>query len=62
MGFPTVLVDALHAPLEDGPYVFNGVRVDVSANVFILGVYDGVMGGKLFASLGIDTAFVGVQD
>jgi hypothetical protein len=57
-----MLIDALLAALENRPYVFNRVCVDVATDVLILGMNNGVMFGKLFASLGIDAAFIGVQD
>ena len=46
-----MLIDALHAALENRPYVFNCVGMDVSTDIFILGMYDRVMGCKLFACL-----------
>jgi hypothetical protein len=35
MLFGAMLIDALHAALEDGIETFNRVRVDLAANVFV---------------------------
>ena len=62
MGFAAMLIDAFHATLEHAPNVFDSVGVNVATNILIPGVNDRGMARKLFASLGIDAAFIGVQD
>ena len=62
VNFAAMLVNALNATLEHAPDVLNCVGVNVAANVLILGMNDCGMARKLFSGLGIDRAFVGVQD
>ena len=57
-----MLIDALHATLENRPDVLNRVGVNIATDILIAGVNNGVVFRKLFASLGIDAAFVGVQN
>ena len=57
-----MLIDALHATLENRPNIFNRVCVNGSTDILIARVNDGVVFRKLFASLGVNLAFVGVQD
>jgi hypothetical protein len=55
----TVLIDALHAPLEHREVALNRVRVDDAAHVFLLAVVHGLMLNERFAELAILTGFVG---
>lgn len=57
-----VLVDAFHAALEDREEAFNRVGVNAAADIFAGGVLDRLMGRKLGAGLGVEAAFVGVED
>lgn len=59
MVFAAMLIDALHAALEDREEAFDGVGVDVAANVFVLGMRDEFMRGEILAGATIDTALVG---
>src|SRR3546814_14178021 len=60
VGFATVLVDALHAALENGEHALDGVRVNETANVFPGRVLHRLMPAELAASLDVELAFVGV--
>ncbi len=61
MLFAAVLVDALHAPLEDPEVAFNRIRGHVAPCVFLFRVIDPFMGGKLFARLSVVVRLVGLQ-
>ena len=56
-----MLVNTAHAALEHRPQIFNRVGVGIALDVFIAGMVDRVVGRKLFAKLGVDTAFIGMQ-
>jgi hypothetical protein len=53
-----MLIDALHAAFENAEVAFNGVGVNVAANVFLGAVADGFVSRVFLARLGIEAAFV----
>ena len=59
--FATVLIDALHAALEDRKVAFDCVGMGSAARPFVIAVVDGFVAGKLFAKAGVQVAFVGAQ-
>lgn len=56
-----VLVGSINAALEDREKVFCGVGRCIAANLFLLGVSDGAVTGKLFSRFPIDAALIGAQ-
>src|SRR6266852_5738952 len=56
-----VLVDALHAALEDAVVALNRVGVDPAANIFLLAVIDGIVARKLLPHLAVVGCFVSHQ-
>jgi hypothetical protein len=56
-----MLVDALHAALEDRIVAFNGVGVNFAANIFFAAVVYALMAGELGSNFKILTSFVGHQ-
>ena len=61
VSFAAMLIDALHAALEDREEAFDGVGVNVAANVLASGVAHECVSSELGTELGIEAAFVGVQ-
>src|SRR5262249_1684881 len=59
--FLTVLVDALHAALENREIAFGGIGSDAPAHVFFAAVIYGFVAGKLTADFLIGGPFVGHQ-
>lgn len=59
--FGAVLVDAFHAPLEDRKVVFDVVGCHAITMVDASAVIDRTVPFELFADLGVDAAFVGMQ-
>ncbi len=53
-----MLVDALHAALENAEIAFNGISVNVAANVFVCLVADALMARKMIAEREIMPSFV----
>ena len=54
-----MLVNALHAPLEDGEVAFESVGVDVAAHVLALDVANHAMLGKLVLQVGVLAGLIG---
>lgn len=48
MVFGAMLVNALHAALEDRIVAFHGVCVDGAANIFVLGMRDEIVRGEIW--------------
>jgi len=61
MVLAAMLIDALHAALEDGEVAFDGVGVDIATDILISAVVDALMVCKLAAKLCLDTALIGHQ-
>src|SRR5579872_3903845 len=61
MLLPAMLVDALHAALEDREITLNGVRRHVTPRIFSGRVVDAFVLGEFLAWLAIVHCFVGVQ-
>ena len=65
MGLTAMLIDTLHAALEDREHVLDGVGMDreavLVADILASGMLDGAMRGKLLACLGVEAAFVGYR-
>ena len=53
MLFSAVLISAVHPALEHAENVFDCVRMDFAANVFLGGMLHGVMPGEFLAHFGI---------
>src|SRR3546814_16933060 len=53
-----MLVDALHAALEDAEIAFDGVGVRGATDVLDLAVVDALMAGELFADLAVMAGFI----
>ena len=62
MFFLAVLVNALHATLEDGEVAFNGVGVLLASDVLLAPVVDLPMAGELTSYMAIVHGFVGHED
>src|ERR1700735_668047 len=62
MLFGAMLVDALHAALEDRIVALNRVRADVSPSIFISTMVDRIVAQKVSADLLIPAALIGVDD
>ena len=60
--FIAVLINALHSTLKDAEIAFNGVRVDLLANVFATAVRREIVVCEAIAQFGILTRFVSVDD
>ena len=56
-----VLIDTLHAPLEDRKIAFKRVRMDIIANVFLGGMLDGLVTFKVAIHAKIQFALIGMQ-
>lgn len=59
MALAAVLIDALHAPLEDGEEVFDGVGVNVAAPIFTLAMRDNTVLREGLGKADILACFVG---
>src|SRR3954468_4438643 len=56
-----MLIDALHAPLEDRKISFNGVSMSYPAHPFLFGMVDGFVSGEPLSDIGIGPQFVSHQ-
>ena len=61
VGLVAMLVNALHAALEDAEIAFDGVGVNVTTNVFISGVSSEIMGSEGFGEFLVPLGFVSVD-
>jgi len=56
-----MMVNAIDAALENRKVTLDGVRVRVTANIFLSRMVHGLMAGEAFANLQIDAALIGAQ-
>lgn len=56
-----VLIDAAHPALEDREEALDRIGLHVAADIFVVRMRDGFMGGELATDRGIEAAFVGAQ-
>src|ERR1700729_1832529 len=61
MAFAAMLVNALHAAFEDRIESFDGIGMDVPANVFLAAMVHALVAGKFSADLKILAGFIGHQ-
>jgi hypothetical protein len=59
MPLAAVLVDSLHAALEDAAESFNAIDVDFAASIFASSVPNEIMLGEVVPEVGVPTCFVG---
>lgn len=62
MLFTAMLINALHATLEDAEIAFNGVGVDVAANIVALAVRGEVMFREIVTNLAELLGFICIND
>lgn len=61
VAFIAVLIDALHAALEDAVEAFNRVRVSGATHVFFRDVVDALVLGELLAQLDVELGFIRLE-